>query len=342
MKNQKITIIPGDGIGPEIMKATLSVLDELKCPFTYEEVLAGEQALAKEGHLLPTKTIKSIKKNKVALKSPLNTPKGEGFTSINVTLRQKFDLYANLRPVKTITKTKSPYDDIDIITVRENTEGMYSGKGQKISEDGEKAEAKSIVTRKGSERIVEFAYKIAQTQNRKKVTLAHKANILKTTSGLFLKTGKLVAQKYPNVQFNDMIMDNVFMQLIINPWQFDVVVTTNLFGDLLSDACAGLVGGLGLAPGANIGDDVAIFEAVHGTAPDIAGQGKANPSALMLSAAMMLDYLNYPEKALLLRDAISYVLNNQKENCTRDVGGEGDLNSFTDAVKDYIKSYSAK
>ena len=329
---QTITVIRGDGIGPEIMDATLFVLDALNAGLQYEFADAGLVALEKHGDLLPQATLASIAKNRVALKSPLTTPVGEGFSSINVALRRKFDLYANVRPAKSFPNTKSRFaDGVDLITVRENTEGAYLSEGQTVSEDGQTALSSARVTRAGSERIVRYAFELARTTGRKKVTAVHKANIIKSTSGLFLKVAREVAAQYPDIEFQEMIVDNTCMQLVMRPEQFDVIVTTNLFGDILSDLCAGLVGGLGLAPGANIGGDAAIFEAVHGSAPDIAGQGKANPCALLLGAAQMLDHLGQPQNAERLRNAIVATLE-AKDSLTADLGGTGDTLSFAKAI----------
>ena len=257
---------------------------------------------------------------------------GGGFSSINVELRKRFDLYANVRPAKSFPNTKSRFPSgVDLITVRENTEGAYIGEGQQLSADGETATLTQKITRRGSERIVRYAFDLARKTGRKKVTVVHKANILKSTSGLFLKTAREVAQQYPDIQCNEMIVDNTCMQLVMKPEQFDIIVTTNLFGDIISDLCAGLVGGLGLAPGANIGTEAAIFEAVHGTAPDIAGQGKANPCALLLGAAQMLDHLGLPAKAEALRNAIIATLE-AKDSLTPDLGGEGNTLSFAKAI----------
>ena len=330
--SQTITVIRGDGIGPEIMDATLSVLDALKTGLVYEEADAGLVALEKHGDLLPEATIESIRKNKVALKSPLTTPVGEGFSSINVALRRKFDLYANVRPAKSFPNTKSRFaDGVDLITVRENTEGAYLSEGQTVSEDGEVALSGARVTRTGSERIVRYAFELAKNTGRKKVTAVHKANIIKSTSGLFLKVAREVAAEYPQIEFQEMIVDNTCMQLVMRPEQFDVIVTTNLFGDIISDLCAGLVGGLGLAPGANIGKDAAIFEAVHGSAPDIAGKGVANPCALLLGAAQMLDHLGQVENAERLRKAIIATLE-AKDSLTPDLGGTGSTTTFAKAI----------
>lgn len=327
----RITVIPGDGIGPSITESTIKVLDKLNCGFTYEYAEAGMCALDKKKGLIPPETLNLIKKNRIALKGPLTTPVGGGFASVNVTLRQKFQLYANLRPVISFPNTRAKFDNIDIITVRENTEGLYSGKGQTLSEDGETAEAKSIVTAKGARQILTFAYEYAKNNNRKKITVVHKANILKSTSGLFLKVSREISKKYPEIETNEMIVDNTCMQLVMKPEQFDMIVTTNLFGDIVSDLCAGLVGGLGMAPGANIGKDAAIFEAVHGSAPDIAGKNLANPSSLLLAAALMLDHLSMPDKAATIRNAIRDVLQ-KKDRTTPDLGGKGTTTSFTEAI----------
>ena len=333
---QTITVIRGDGIGPEIMDATLHVLDTMQLGLQYEFADAGMVALEKHGELLPAATMDSIRKNRIALKSPLTTPVGEGFSSINVELRKRFDLYANVRPAKSFPNTKSRFPTgVDLITVRENTEGAYIGEGQALSEDGETAVLQQKVTRRGSERIVRYAFELARRTGRRKVTVVHKANILKSTSGLFLKTARAVAAEYPDIQCNEMIVDNTCMQLVMKPEQFDIIVTTNLFGDIISDLCAGLVGGLGLAPGANIGTDAAIFEAVHGSAPDIAGKGIANPCALLLGAAQMLDHIGQPEKATRLRDAIVATLE-AKDSLTPDLGGECNTLSFAKAIASRI------
>ena len=332
MTTQTITVIRGDGIGPEIMDAALYVLDAMKVGLAYEEADAGLVALEKHGELLPQATLESIRRNRVALKSPLTTPVGEGFSSINVELRKRFDLYANVRPAKSFPNTKSRFPvGVDLITVRENTEGAYIGEGQSVSADGETALLTQKITRTGSERIVRYAFELARSTGRKKVTVVHKANILKSTSGLYLRTARAVAAEYPDIECNEMIVDNTCMQLVMRPEQFDVIVTTNLFGDIISDLCAGLVGGLGLAPGANIGTEAAIFEAVHGSAPDIAGKGIANPCALLLGAAQMLDHLALPEQAERLRVAIVGTLE-AKDSLTPDLGGEGNTLSFAKAI----------
>mgnify|MGYP006194540457 CR=1 FL=1 len=331
---QTIAVIRGDGIGPEIMDATLKVLDALDLGLSYDFVEAGLVAYEKQGELLPAATMDAIRKHRVALKSPLTTPVGEGFSSINVELRKRFDLYANVRPAISFPNTKSRYENIDLITVRENTEGAYIGEGQNLTADGETATLTQKITRRGSERIVRYAFDLARRIGRKKVTVVHKANILKSTSGLFLKVARQVATEYPDIQCNDMIVDNTCMQLVMRPEQFDVIVTTNLFGDIISDLCAGLVGGLGLAPGANIGTEAAIFEAVHGSAPDIAGKGIANPVALLLGAAQMLDHLGHNDAARRLRQAIVDTMS-AKDNLTPDLGGSGTTESFAEANRTY-------
>ncbi|GAA0365623.1 isocitrate dehydrogenase [Bowmanella denitrificans] len=331
MTQQRITVIRGDGIGPDIVDAAIQILEKAGCDFAYDYADAGLVALEKHGELLPQQTLDLIASNKVTLKGPLTTPVGEGFTSINVSLRKKFQLYANVRPVLSFKGTKARYENIDIITVRENTEGMYSGLGQVVSADGSEAEAMSKITREGAERIVTFAYELAVREGRKKVTAVHKANILKSTSGLFLKVAREVAQRYPQIESTEMIVDNCCMQLVMNPHQFDVIVTTNLFGDILSDLCAGLVGGLGMAPGANIGKDCAIFEAVHGSAPDIAGKNLANPTSVILASIQMLEYLGMADKAERIRAAIKEVIESG-DRTTRDLGGSHGTTDFTQAV----------
>jgi isocitrate dehydrogenase (NAD+) len=328
---QTIAVIRGDGIGPEIMDATLHVLDAMQLGLSYDFVDAGMVALEKHGELLPAATMDSIHRHRIALKSPLTTPVGEGFSSINVELRKRFDLYANVRPAISFPNTKSRYENVDLITVRENTEGAYIGEGQALSADGQTATLTQRVTRRGSERIVRYAFDLARRVGRKKVTVVHKANILKSTSGLFLRTAREVALQYPDITCNEMIVDNCCMQLVMNPAQFDVIVTTNLFGDIISDLCAGLVGGLGLAPGANIGTEAAIFEAVHGSAPDIAGKGIANPCALLLGAAQMLDHLGKPELGNRLRSAIRDAMA-AKDSLTPDLGGTGSTMGFAKAI----------
>ncbi|WP_429030089.1 isocitrate dehydrogenase [Aeromonas veronii] len=333
MSKRKITVIPGDGIGPSIIESAIQILTHAGCDFEYEYADAGLVALEKHGELLPQATLDLIEKNKVSLKGPLTTPVGGGFTSINVSLRKKFNLYANVRPVISFKGTRSRYDNIDIITVRENTEGMYSGAGQKRSDDNKSAEAMSIITREGAERIVKFAFELARQEGRKKVTIIHKANILKSTSGLFLEVAREIASHYPDIQSEEMIVDAACMNLVMYPERFDVMVTTNLFGDILSDLCAGLVGGLGMAPGANIGDDAAIFEAVHGSAPDIAGKNIANPTSVILASIQMLEYLGMQDKAERIREAVRATIESG-DRVTRDLGGTASTSEFTQAIID--------
>jgi len=331
MTKQIITVIPGDGIGPEITKATLRVLDALDCHLEYDVQQAGLTAIEEGRELMPVETLDSIRKHAIALKGPLTTPIGKGFTSLNVMLRKEFDLYANVRPAVTRKGINSRFSGINLITVRENTEGMYSQEKQTLSDDGERAESVSVITRQGATRVLRYAYDMAKRMGRKHVSVVHKANILKATSGLFLEVSRDVREDYPEIETSELIIDNMCMQLVIRPEQFDVIVTTNLFGDILSDLCAGLVGGLGMAPGANVGDEAAIFEAVHGSAPDIAGQGIANPFALILAAAMMLDQMDMADKAERIRKGINQVVA-EGDRLTRDLGGNASTEEITDAL----------
>ncbi len=328
----EITVIRGDGIGPEISDVVLRILEALDCGFSFDFQLAGLAAQDKTGSLLPDQTIASIERTRLVLKGPLTTPVGGGFRSLNVELRKRFDLYANVRPAISFPGTQSRYEDIDLITVRENTEGAYLAADALTTEDGARAESKMVVTRSGCERVVHYAFEMARKDGRSKVTAVHKANILKDVSGMFLQVAREIAGDYPDIEFDDMIVDNCCMQLVMNPQRFDVMVTTNLFGDIISDLCAGLVGGLGLAPGANIGDRAAMFEAVHGSAPDIAGQGIANPCALLLGAAQMLDHLELHTEAGCVRDAIRQVLAAGDDRITPDLGGKGTTESFGQAL----------
>jgi isocitrate dehydrogenase (NAD+) len=289
-----ITLIRGDGIGPEIATATLRILEVAGADLAYDEQIAGLTAVEREKDPLPQHTIDSIERTRLALKGPLATPKGEGYRSVNVALRQHFDLYANVRPTRSIPGVPSRYDGVDLVIVRENTEDIYAGIEHYVGPGRMAAESIAVITRHGSERIVRWALEFARREKRKKVSLVHKANILKYSNGLFLDVGREVAKHYPDIAFDDVIVDACAMQLVKDPQKLDVIVTTNLFGDILSDLCAGLVGGLGVAPGANIGKDLAIFEAVHGTAPDIAGKGLANPTALTLAAVALLDHIGPP------------------------------------------------
>jgi len=329
-----ITLIPGDGIGPEITDATIKVLEATGIAFNWDRQLGGMTAVEATGDPLPAATLDSIRRTKLALKGPLTTPVGGGFRSVNVALRKEFQLYANVRPAKTIIPG-GRFDHVDIVLVRENLEGLYIGQERWVEVNGDphgQAESVAVVTRVGAERVIRYAFEYAIRHHRKKVTLVHKANILKFTTGLFLEIGREIAAEYADrVAFEDMIVDNCAMQLVIRPEQFDVMVTTNLFGDILSDEISGLVGGLGLAPGGNIGTDAAIFEAVHGSAPDIAGQGLANPSALLLAAAMMLEHIGEDEAGRRVRRAIIATIV-ADEVRTRDLGGTASTQEFGDAV----------
>ena len=330
----KITLIPGDGIGPEITKAAAKVLAAANIEIEWEIEEAGLTALEKYRDPLPQEVIDSISRNKVALKGPLTTPIGKGFRSVNVALRKEFELYVNQRPAKTFKGIKSLYfDHIDLIIFRENLEEFYSGIEHYIDSSKSAAETIGIVTRRGSERIIRYAFEYARKHKRTKLTLVHKANILKYTGGLFLDVGEEIAKEYPEIKFEDKIIDNMAMQMVMNPYQFDCIVTTNLFGDILSDLASGLVGGLGMAPGANIGDGVAIFEAVHGSAPDIAGQNIANPSAIILAAVMMLDYLGELDAAKRIETALSKVIE-EKKFFTRDINHENYVSTseFAEAI----------
>ncbi len=303
-----ITLIPGDGIGPEITRAATKVIAAAGVKVDWDIQLAGLTAIEKFKDPLPRGVIDSISTNKIALKGPLTTPVGSGFRSVNVALRKEFELYSNLRPAKSFEGVKSRYDKVDLVIVRENTEEFYSGIEHYVDSRKSAAETIGIVTRTGSERIIRFAFDYAVNHGRKKVTIVHKANILKYTSGLFLEIGRNMAKNYPQLEVNDKIIDNMAMQMVINPNQFDVIVTTNLFGDILSDLASGLVGGLGVAPGANIGYDTAIFEAVHGSAPDIAGKNIANPAAVILASAMMLRHMGESSAASRIENAVAGVI----------------------------------
>lgn len=318
MASYTVTLIPGDGIGPSIAEAAQKIIAATGVNITWDVQDAGLAAIDKYKDPLPKHVLDSIANNKVALKGPLTTPVGTGFRSVNVALRKEFDLYINLRPAKSIEGVRSQFKNIDLIVFRENIEEFYAGIEHFIDAQKSAAETIGVVTRSGSERIVRAAFEYARQYGRKKVTIVHKANILKYTSGLFLEVAKKVAEEFPDIECNDRIIDNMAMQLVMNPHQFDVIVTTNLFGDILSDLCSGLVGGLGLAPGANIGYGVGIFEAVHGSAPDIAGKNLANPSALALAGAMMLDYLGELSAANKIRNAIEKVIKEGKK-VTRDL-----------------------
>jgi isocitrate dehydrogenase (NAD+) len=329
------TLIPGDGIGTEIVDATLAALAALGAPFEWDRQVAGLEGVRAAGDPLPKATLDSIRRTRLALKGPLETPSGGGYRSSNVRLREEFQLYANLRPARTLIPG-GRFDKIDLVVVRENLEGLYIGHEHYVPIDGDPhavAMATGVNTRQGSRRLIEFAFEHAIRLGRKKVTIVHKANIMKALTGIFLETAQQVyEQKYKGrIAMDTVIVDACAMKLVLDPWQFDVLVTTNLFGDILSDLVAGLVGGLGMAPGANIGTDAAIFEAVHGSAPDIAGKGVANPIALMLAAAMMLDHVKLTDMASRLRSAIEQTLNVDRVR-TGDLGGKAGTADFTRAL----------
>ncbi|KPJ99062.1 MAG: isocitrate/isopropylmalate dehydrogenase family protein [Gemmatimonadota bacterium] len=334
MTARRVTLIPGDGIGPEITEAVLRVLDAVGAAIEWDEQLAGVAALERTGSPLPEATVESFRRSGVALKGPLTTPVGTGFRSVNVALRREFDLYANVRPAKTILHG-GRFEDVDIVLVRENTEGLYIGFEATIPVGDDPravAQSNAVVTRRGCERIARFAFEYALQHGRRKVTICHKANILKAVSGLFLETARNVAREYEGrVDVNDVIIDAAAMKLVLDPTQFDVIVTTNMFGDILSDEIAGLVGGLGLAPGANVGEGAALFEAVHGSAPDIAGKGVANPSAMLLAACMLLDHLSQSAAADRVRGALEATLLDVEAR-TPDLKGNATTTEFTDAL----------
>jgi isocitrate dehydrogenase (NAD+) len=331
---QIVTLIPGDGIGPSITEATVRVIEAAGAEIEWDRREAGMAALSLHNTPIPDETLESIRASRVSLKGPLTTPSGTGFRSINVALRKEFDLYANVRPARTIVPG-GRYEDIDLVLIRENTEGLYSGVEHYVgigSDPRAAAESVMLVTRFGVERIVRYAFEYAVSHGRRKVTLAHKANILKYTQGLFLDIGREIAKEYEGrVEFEDRIIDATAMMLVMDPYRFDVIVCENMFGDILSDQIAGLVGGLGLAPGANIGKDAAIFEAVHGSAPDIAGKGIANPAALILAAVMMLRHLGMHEQAGRIGTALETTIR-EGDRTTPDLGGTGTTDTFADAV----------
>lgn len=324
----RVTLVPGDGIGTEITEATLHVLDATGVAFEWDRIDVGEVSIAKGGELLPQAVFDSIRANAVALKGPVGTPVGSGHRSVNVTIRRELELYACVRPVKNIPGLETPFKDVDLTIVRENTEGLYSGLEHMVTQDV--AESLKIITRKGSTRIARFAFEYAQRRGINKVTAVHKANIMKLSDGLFLECVRSLRDEFPGVEYNELIVDNCAMQLVRWPQQFGVLVMNNLYGDILSDLSAGLVGGLGVSPGANIGHDAAIFEPIHGTAPDIVGKGWANPTAMLLSAAMMLEHLNEDDAAKRLRSALERTLNEGTR--TRDLGGKADTMDYARAV----------
>ncbi len=325
-----VTLIRGDGIGPEVVDAALSVLDSAGAEIEWDERVAGLTAIERGKPVLPQDTLESMRRTKVTLKGPLTTPVGSGFRSVNVAIRKEFDLFANVRPAKSMVPGLR-YEDVDLVVVRENTEGLYVGIEHYIDTKKSAAESITIVTRDASSRVIRYAFELARSRPDRHLTLVHKANILKFTSGLFLEVGREMAGEYPEVRFDERIIDNMAMQLVVDPLQFDTIVTTNMFGDILSDLCAGLVGGLGMAPAANVGEESAMFEAIHGSAPDIAGKGIANPTALILATAMLCEHIGQVDAGRRVRDAVERVLQEGRVR-TRDLGGDATTQAFTDAV----------
>lgn len=325
---KRITLINGDGIGPEISDAVVKIIDAAGLKIDWDVQTAGADVIEKEGVPLPDRVIDSVKANKVALKAPVTTPIGKGFRSVNVQLRKELDLYANLRPCKNFPNVKTRFENVDIVVVRENTEDLYAGIERQVDEDT--AESIKIITRKASERIAKFAFNYAVTNNRKEVCVVTKANIMKLSDGLFLECFRKISKDYPQINTREILVDNLCMQLVQNPNQFDVLVLPNLYGDIVSDLCAGLIGGLGVAQGANIGQNCAVFEPVHGSAPDIKGQNKANPTALLMSAIEMLKYVGENVYAERIEKALFKTL--EKGICTQDLGGNASTTEFTDAV----------
>ncbi|WP_066501364.1 isocitrate/isopropylmalate dehydrogenase family protein [Abyssisolibacter fermentans] len=329
-----ITLIPGDGIGPEVTDSARKIIDATGVNIKWDVVNAGASVYEKRGVLVPDEVYSSIEKNKIVLKGPITTPIGCGFRSINVMLRKKYDLFANIRPVKKINGLVTPFNDIDLVIFRENTEGLYSG--VENQRDNDTAEAIKIITRKASMRIAREAFIYAKNNNKCKVAVVHKANIMKLTDGLFLDCVREVSIDFPEIELQEVIVDNMCMQLVMNPSKYEVIVTTNLYGDILSDLCAGLIGGLGLVPGANIGNDIAIFEAVHGSAPDIAGKNLANSIAVILSGAMMLNYIGEKEKSNLIINAVHKTISEGKY-LTKDLGGTASTTDMTDAIIENLR-----
>lgn len=324
-----ITLIPGDGIGPEIVTAVTRIIEAAGVEIEWESHLAGERAFNRHGELIPKELLDSIHKNKVVLKGPVTTPVGKGFMSVNVTLRKRFELYANLRPVKTNPAIPSRFTDVDLIIVRENTEGLYSGLEHVVVPGV--VESLKIITEKACRRVSKYAFEYARKHGRKRITVVHKANIMKLSDGLFLDTARDVGRDYPDIELDDRIVDNMCMQLVMNPENYDMLLLENLYGDIISDLGAGLVGGLGVVPGANIGEKIAIFEAVHGSAPDIAGKNLANPTALLLTACLMLDHIGETTAADRIRNVLNTVLS-ERNIRTRDLGGEASTSQFADAI----------
>lgn len=334
----RVVCIPGDGIGPSIVEATQRIIEATGATIEWVEMQAGLGAFEKSGNPLPDETVAAIRETKLALKGPLTTPVGTGFRSVNVALRREFDLYINLRPTCSFEGVPSRYSNINLVIFRENTEGLYSGLERYVDEEKTIAESVAVVTRPHAERIIRAAFEYAVKNNRKKVTIVHKANILKFTSGMFLDIGREVGARYPQIITDEKIVDNMAMQMVLRPEQFDVIVTTNLFGDILSDLASGLVGGLGLAPGANIGDEVAVFEAVHGSAPDIAGKNLANPAAILLAGTMLLRHIGDVDRAKRIEDALADVIREGKQ-VTRDINPESGVGTteMRDAIIERLK-----
>jgi isocitrate dehydrogenase (NAD+) len=335
MAPHKITLLPGDGIGPEVTASVVAIIECAGVAVDWETYFVGSEALARFGDPLPQEVLDSILRNKVALKGPVTTPVSTGFTSINVRLRKTLDLYANLRPVKSMPNIITRFENVDLIVVRENTEDLYSGLEHEVVPGV--VESLKIITDKASTRIAKFAFEYARTHNRHRVTAVHKANIMKMSDGLFLACFRKVAKEYPNIEADDKIVDNLCMQLVVDPNQFDILLLENLYGDIVSDLAAGLVGGLGVVAGANIGENGAVFEAVHGSAPDIAGQNKANPLALLQSAVLMLYHIGETAAAKRVHDGIAKVLASGPQHRTRDIGGTGTTSDFTAAMCDRLR-----
>jgi isocitrate dehydrogenase (NAD+) len=331
----RITLIPGDGIGPEVTGAAVRILEATGLQFDWETYEAGADAYQKYGEYIPKELIESIERTRVALKGPVTTPIGGGFSSINVALRKRFELYANFRPIRNLPHVPTRYPDVDLIVLRENTEGLYSGIEHEVVPGV--VESLKIITEKASTRIARFAFEYARKNKRKKIHAIHKANIMKMSDGLFIRCSRNVSKEYPEITYGEHIVDNTCMQLVMNPYQYDVLLLENLYGDIISDLCAAFVGGLGLVPGANFGHEHAIFEAVHGSAPDIAGKNIANPTAVVRSALLMLRHLGEPEAALKIRNALEKVYRH-KEKRTRDVGGSAGTSEFADNVIEAMQS----
>lgn len=337
-KSKEIVLIPGDGIGPEISDACIEIIDSFNLPITWTKGLAGAEAVTLGKEVLPAETLNLIAKCGIAYKGPVGTPIGGGHRSVNVTLRKHFTLFANLRPVKSFPGIKSRYHDIDMVIVRENTEDLYSGIEHVVVPGV--VESIKVITAEASERVARFTFEYCRKHGRKKVTAVHKANIMKLSDGLFLQSVQKIRQEFPEIEYNEIIVDNLCNQLVLNPEKFDVLLCQNLYGDIVSDLCAGLVGGLGVVPGANLGKDCAIFEAVHGTAPDIAGRGIANPTAMLLSGCLMLDFLGHTTESKLITDALAALFARGGDAVTQDLGGKATTKEFVQNVIAEIRKIS--